>query len=441
MAQSVKLFANRLDFARVFGGAVISQALLSVINLLTGLILIRRAPQAQYGYYVLVAAAAPLLAQLQNQLVSPFLTSQVTVASQEERKNHVGALVREQRLIMAIAAVAGLIGSCIVWLGGWLRPETGSILIVGVIAALATLFREFFRMLLVTYRRPYDILRADIAYAFVLIIGVWLSTLTRSPAVLSTVSLISASVVGGLLLLRALWRHDPWNSQGPSGALAKSVHLGSWAAAGAVIHWLFTQGYSYIVAGQLNVSAVASISATRLLLSPLGVFSLGIASVMFPTSTLWLKHHGSRGLLRRLSMFTLGMCCVTIGYVAVMWLTRDWIFLHILKRDYPQRDLLLGLWSMVFFCTVVRDQLIFLQFAKGHFKRLAALTLFCAGFGIVVTFLAIHQFGVAGGLLGLLAGEVANVIGVLTMALYDMRAEVRSREMNVSAATELSGGE
>ena len=40
-AEAMKLFSNRIEFARIFGGAVISQALLSVINLSVGLILIR----------------------------------------------------------------------------------------------------------------------------------------------------------------------------------------------------------------------------------------------------------------------------------------------------------------------------------------------------------------------------------------------------------------
>lgn len=420
----MKLFANRVASARIFGGAVISQALLSIINLLTGLILIRRAPQAQYGYYVLIVAAAPLLVQLQNSLIAPLLTSRVTIAGDEERRNYVGGLLREQRQLLAIVAAASLVVWCLAWLGGALRPETAAIIFAGVIAAVASLFRDFIRMVLVAYRRPYDVLRADVVFATLFVGGVWLSTLTSTPAALSALTMAGAAVVGGLLLSRALWRHDPWNTHGSPGAFAKSMLLGTWSATGAVIHWLFSQGYTYIVAARLDVSAVAAIAATRLLLSPLGVFSLGISTVMFATSTLWLKHHGSRGLLRRLLVFTLGMSCVSIAYVAVMWSMRDWIFLHILKRDYPQRDLLLGMWSLVFFCTVIRDQVIFLLIAKGHFKRLAGLTFFCAVLGLSVTFVAIRRFGAAGGLLGLLVGEIAHVVGVMVLTVRDMRAGV-----------------
>jgi O-antigen/teichoic acid export membrane protein len=418
----VKLIANRVAFARIFGGAVISQALLSVINLLSGLILIRRAPQAQYGYYVLIAAGAPLLTQLQNQLISPLLVTRITTAGDQERRNYIGGLVREQRQLLAIVAAISLVGCFFVWLSGTLRPATTVILFAGVAAALATQFREFFRLLLVSYRRPYDVLRADVVFAVLLVGGIWLSTFTGSPAALSALALASAAVVGGLLLSHGLWSHDPWNPHGSPGAFVTSVRLGVWSATGAVIHWVFTQGYSYIVAAGLDVSAVAAIAATRLLLSPLGIFSLGISSVMFATSKIWLKHHGPEGLLRRILLFTLGMACVAIAYVAVMWSMRDWIFLHILKRDYPQRDFLLGIWSLIFLCTVMRDQVIFLLMAKGQFKRLAGLTLFCAVLGLSVTFSLIHRFGAAGGLCGLLAGEIAHVVGVMAMTARDMRA-------------------
>jgi O-antigen/teichoic acid export membrane protein len=420
----MKLFAGRLAFARVFGGAVISQGLLSVLNLLVGLILIRRAPQAQYGYYVLIAAAAPLLTQMQNQLISPLLTTRVATAGDGERKNYIGGLIREQRQLLAIVAALGLVGCGLVWIAGSLPRPTAWILIAGVIAALATQFREFFRLLLISYRRPYDVLRADIVFALLLIGGIWVATMTGTPAALSALALTVASVGGGLLLSHALWRHDPWNPHGSPGAFLTSVRLGTWAATGAVIHWVFNQGYTYLVAARLDVSAVAAIAATRLLLSPLGVFSLGIGSIMFATSKLWLKNHGSEGLLRRILVFTLGMCVVAIGYVAVMWMMRDWIFLHILKRDYPQRDFLLVIWSLIFLCTVMRDQVIFLLMAKGQFKRLAALTCFCAALGLTVTFVLIGRYGAAGGLLGLLAGEFSHVVGVMILTLHDSRASV-----------------
>jgi O-antigen/teichoic acid export membrane protein len=429
----LKFLAQRAGFARIFGGSVLSQGLLSATNLLAGLILVRRAPQAQYGYYVLIMSAVPLLAQLQSSFINPILQSEVTIAAVDQRRNFVGGLLREQRLLMLVVAVASLLICAIAWACGALNTAAAVIFALGVLAAVAWLFREFFRMVLVSYRRPYDVLKGDVAFSFILIAGVWLSTLTAKPAVYSALTIVTAAGIGGWFLSRHLRRYDPWNIHGSPGALIQTVRVGAWAATGSGIHWLFSQGYTFIVAARLDVSAVAAIAATRLLLSPLGVFSLGIAAMMYSTSTLWLKHHGAHGLLRRVLLFALTMGVATIAYLIVMWIARDWIFLHIIKKDYPERDLLLGIWSLVFLCTVIRDQVIFLLIAHGRWKLLAGLTAFCAVLGLSVSSLAIPRFGAAGGLLGLLAGEIAHVVGVLLLTFRVMRSNAQAAFTPVDA--------
>jgi len=120
-------------------------------------------------------------------------------------------------------------------------------------------------------------------------------------------------------------------------------------------------------------------------------------------------------------LFTLAMSLAALTYVALMWLMRDWIFLNVLKKDYPQRDLLLGIWALVFLCTVVRDQVIFLLIAHARWMQLAGLTSVCAVLGLSVSFFAIQRYGAAGGLLGLLVGEIAHVVGVIVLTYRDMR--------------------
>lgn len=415
------LLARRGNLARIFGGSVINQGLLSATNLVAGLILVRRASPAEYGYYVLINSAVPLLSQLQVAFINPIMPSRVTVAAQEDRRNFIGSLIREQRGFLRVVPVLGVLIAFLAWAAGFIGTQAAVIWGLGAVASTAWLYREFFRMVLISYRRPFEILRADVVFAIILTTGIWLSTLTSKAATISSVALIVAAVAGGWLMSHAVWRHEAWNTNGPPGALAQTIRLGAWAAAGTVIHWLFSQGYTFIVAGGLSVTAVASIAATRLLLSPLGVFSMGIVTMMYSTSTLWLKHHGMRGLLRRVVLFALMMVCIAVTYIAIVWYLRDWIFANVIKKDFPQRDLLLTIWSMIFVATVIRDQVIFLPIALGRFKLLAVLTLVCAVLGLSTSFVAIQLYGVAGGLLGLLVGEIAHVVGVALLTAREMR--------------------
>jgi O-antigen/teichoic acid export membrane protein len=417
----LNFLSKRASFARIFGGSILSQILLSVTNFLVGIILVRRAPQAQYGYYVLINSAVPLLALLQGAFITPSLQSRVTIAGAAERREFVGGLLREQRLLLVVVGVTSLVMCALALGAGALQSEAMVIAALGSIAAVAWLFRDCRRMLLVAYRQSMDVLRGDAIFAAILVAGVWISTLTDTAAAVSVAAIAAAAAIGGVVQSRALWRHDPWSSPGTPHALVQAITLGSWAAVGAAVHWAFSQGYTFIVASRLDVSAVAAIAATRLLLSPVGVFSIGISTMMYSTSTLWLKHHGARGLLRRVLLFALAMSLAALAYIAVMWFMRDWIFLNVLKKDYPQRDLLLGIWALVFLCTVVRDQVIFLLIAHARWRQLAVLTSVCAVFGLSVSFLAIQRYGAAGGLLGLLTGEVAHVVGVMVLTYRDMR--------------------
>lgn len=418
-----RLLAKRTGFARIFGSSILSQALLSATNLAAGLLLVRRASEDQYGYYVLINSAVPLLAQLQSSFITPVLPNRITVATEPDRKDFVGALLREQRLLLAIIAAISLVLCGFGWVAKLIRSEAALIFCLAVVAAVAWLFREFFRMITIAYRRPDTVLRADAAFAVVLVGGVWLATMTRMPSAVAAISIAAAACTGGWLLSRNLWNREPWSVPGSPGALMAVIRLGVWSATGTGIHWLFSQGYTFIVAARLDVSAVAAIAATRLLLSPLGMFSFGIATMMYSTSTLWLKNHGPQGLLRRVLLFALGMGLLTIAYIATVWLIRDWIFLHIIKKDFQQRDLLLGIWSLMFLFTVLRDQLIFLLIARAQWKLLAGLTSVCAVLGLSTSFLMVQRLGAAGGLLGLLVGEAAHVLGVIFLALLDFRKD------------------
>jgi O-antigen/teichoic acid export membrane protein len=130
--------------------------------------------------------------------------------------------------------------------------------------------------------------------------------------------------------------------------------------------------------------------------------------------------------MRRILLFAFFMAAASIAYLLAVWIMRDWIFLHVIKKTYAERDLLLGIWSLIFLCTVIRDQVIFLLIAHGRWRQLAGLTAFCAALGLTVSSLAISRYGAAGGLMGLLAGEFAHVVGVLLLTYRDMRTNEES---------------
>ena len=405
----------------MFGSAVMTQAMLSAASLLVGLILIRRTSELQYGYYVLVVNAVSLLTSLQNAFIQPAMVTRMTRLDAAGRSNLIGGLLREQRALLPAAGVLAVAVTAILWSARTVSGATAWLVLAAIVAVIAALFREFFRMVLLGYRRPADVFRADAIYVVLLVCGAAAATLAPWQATIAVVTLSLAALVGGAVSARSLWRYEAWTIEGAPSILREIAPLATWSAAGAVIHWTFSQGYNYLVAGTLSISAVAALAATRLMMMPINMLSTGIGTLMLPTTASWLLHHKPQRVFRRLVLFALGIATLSIFYVLIMWLLRDWIFAHVLKKSFAQRDLLLQLWSVVFVLMVCRDQLIYLLVARGRFRPLAALTLASALLSLCVSYVCMLHIGLVGALIGILVGELFNVAGITILSYRESR--------------------
>jgi O-antigen/teichoic acid export membrane protein len=319
---------RRAAFVRTFGSAITVQGLLSATNLAVGLILIRRTTNAEYGYFVLVSATSLLLAGLQAAFVQPPLVIRLSRSSRSERADLVGGIYRAQRRILAWLAMTAAVVVVTLILAGVLGHQLGLIAIAAVVALSSALYREFFRTVLMSYRLSFEVLKADICYGVAVLLGVPLATLSPAPAAGAILAMGIAAIIGGLLLARSLWRHEAWNPNGPTSMLREIAPLGTWSALGSATHWAFSQGYNYIVAGTMEVGAVAALAATRLLMMPVNLLSAGISSLMMATSSAWLNAHGPAKLFHRLLLIASAMGALALCYFVVVWQLRDWILLE-----------------------------------------------------------------------------------------------------------------
>ena len=424
----------RRDFLQMISSAVLSQALLSAGNFIVGLLLIRRSPQVQYGYYVLIITAVQLLAQLQISFIQPSLVRCLASADRAARRDFVGGAYREQRRRLFILAAAAVLVVLALWYSGVVGRATANIVFAAIFAALSTMYREYFRAVLQAYRIPLQALKVDIVYVIVFCVGAYLATLGATPAMTVALALGVAAAVGGWLLSRIVWHHEGWDIRGAPKIVAEMAPFGTWAFIGVAIHWTFSQGFIYVVSGTLGVTAVATIAATRLLLMPVNLVSAGLGSMTFPTVSRWLQHHPVDAVFKRLSLLAAGIAGLGALYIIIMWLFRDWIFAHVIKGRFEHRDTLLLLWSAVFLLMAVRDQMLFLPAACGRYRIMAGLTLATAVFSLVTCYVCIRLFGVVGALVGVLSGEAFNILGFIALSLREI-AVARAQQPAPEAAS------
>jgi O-antigen/teichoic acid export membrane protein len=407
-------------FVRMFSSAVISQTVLSAASFLIGLLLIRQTSDTQYGLYVLVASAVLLVTSLQSSFFGPVMVIRMTPLDRSGRGDIVGGLYREQRRLLRPIA-----WTCVIAIAGMrafdvISTELALLLLAGLAACVAVLKREYFRTALFAHRRAHDVLRGDMLYVLLLVAGAALATLTPIPAATAAATMAVAALAAGALLSSALKRNEAWNDDGFPGILQEIAPSAGLATAGAAIHWAFSQGYSYVVAATLDVTAVAAIASTRLLLMPINLLSTGVSSLMLPVTSGWLSDNGARTVFARLLALAFGLMVAASFYLGVMWLSRDWIFTTVLKKQFEHRDELVILWSAVSLVMVLRDQLRYLPLARARFRNLTGLAALSAALSLAVTYLGMVHFGVPGALFGVLTGELVSVAGTIALSLREI---------------------
>lgn len=421
---------------RMFSSALASQAVLSAASLLAGLLLIRRSSDLQYGYYILVSGAIVLAASLQSAFIMPPMVNRMTKLGRADCGDLTGGLYREQRRVVIGIAAAALALTLVLRLAELLDERRFLLVLAAIAATSAALRREYFRIVMLAYHRAHDVLKSDLIYSGLLMIGVLLATLSPLPAALAIFTSGFAALISSLMLSRILHRVAAWNPLGAPGILREIAPLGTWSAAGAGVYWSFSQGYTWLVAGTLDVPAVAAIAAVRLLAMPVNLLSTGIGSLMLPLTSRWLHNSGAPRVLRRLIALALGIAAVAVVYFAVLWILRHWVFEVILHKQFAQRDLLLMLWSASFVLMAVNQQLIYLLVARERFRALLALSLLSATLALASSYWGMQRFGGAGAPLGILIGTFISTVGIAAMCLREAAPQA-SRAARRLAATQL----
>lgn len=410
-----------------FGFAIFDQVVLSLTNFLVGFALIRYTSDRDYALYVLVQSTLVLITSVHN----AYLTGPVAILTpklpDEERWQIIGSVKRVQRRLLRTAAVPLLILPILGYLLGILDALLASVMVAGILAVWASLRREYLRSVLLMYFRPHTLLGADAVYAVTLLAGVGAAiSIGKDVVVGATCALVGAGWAGAASAHRSLAKDHAWD-EGRAVTIWSQIHtLGFWAVVGSTIWWFLGQSYSYLLATRLNLTAVADVSATRLLLMPAIVLAIGVGSLLGPTAARWYAQIGIHRLVRRLLMFLLAVGLIETTYFLAVWLGRDWLVVGILHKQIHDLDRLLLLWSGVALIGLCRDVLQSALIALGRLKSLAWQVGVSTAIAVVLMWYGLGWWGAPGVLVGMIVGELINLAGIILLLRKCMRADVVS---------------
>ncbi len=426
VAIMIRRLANS-PLTRLFSTSVIDQAVLSAGNFLVGVLLIRYAPDTQYGLYVLAFSGVQLAVAAQGAWVGGPLMFLAPKRSREAKLQLIsGAEADQGRLLRRLAAIAAPLPFLATTLG-LLSPAQAWVATATVFAGWMALRREFIRSVLFILSRPQSALYADIVYVCCLLALVGLS-LFVSPAAAATavVGLGAAAAVGRWMGHRAIARNEGWIPNPGSANWAEMRHLATWATAGAVVYWIYGQSYNFVLAHRADLSAVAEVNVARLLLMPLMLMSQGVSNILNPNASGWLHHEGLPRVIRRLVPFALGLLVILAVYVGVLWQCRHWLMAEVMRKQIVEIDTMLLLWAFTYTLSMLRDVFQSALIALGRFKIMAGLTAIAAVGSLSAMWFCIGRFGPAGAIMGVIVGETLSLGGVVFLLIQSLRRHDRA---------------
>ena len=400
-------------FLHFFGTGVLDQIMLSGTNFIVGLVMIRYTGDVAYGQFVLAQSAVVLLVSAQAAWLSGPVTIMAPAKSAAIRAQMIGSLGASQTRVLRRAALVLLtIPSAAYLIGIW--SANISLVVAGtILAGWAALQREYRRSVLLIYSRPHAMLGADAVYVTILLLGIALAVLSRPVAGPMAIVGSGAAAWAGASVAHRMLAADPGWVSGNARPFWQEIRtLGLWSVIGAVIYWLFAQSYNYVLATRLDLTAVTNVNAARLVIMPVLVFVYGINNLLMPIASNWLANFGLARMLRRLAVLTLLISAIDLIYFAIAWMLRHWLIVDLMHKHIGDQDRLLLLWACVTLVFLPREVLQAALFALKRVRSMTWLIGLSAAVSLSLMWLGIPRWGAAAVLIGQVAGECVNLIGL-----------------------------
>jgi O-antigen/teichoic acid export membrane protein len=104
-------------------------------------------------------------------------------------------------------------------------------------------------------------------------------------------------------------------------------------------------------------------------------------------------------------------------YCIALWIFRDVLSQDLMHKTIANRDLLLMLWASLSLIALYRDLLQTGLFALQKFRSLAGVTGLSAVVSLSIMWFGIQSWGAPAALIGQVAGETINLVGVVGLLI------------------------
>ena len=386
------------------GIAALDQGMLSMINLGVQILLIKTVIKSEYGYYSIALSVIMYLMSFQNSVVNTPITVSIAGKTKEAKDKYISAIFSGQIIALIVVGLAGLLIVFILFNIG-MSIEKSLIASSLCIGSFGILNREFLRSYFFAEEEPIKVLKLDFYYGVIyagLILITYLLIGINVPLIIFFMGL--ASGFDSLIINKRLKFN--FNLQNIKESYLENWQISKWSLIGITVTQLQGYSYLYVIGGLLGSNAVADVSASRLLLLPVGLITNGWGNVIRPYGAKLREQNQLKRFFKNLIFAGISFPILILIVSIVLYFSSGILLKMVFTKDYQTVFDYLFYWAVLSSVGFLRANASYgLQVVK-KFKSLALFNGVTMIITITLAFILTNQFQIKGALIASLCGEV-----------------------------------
>ena len=391
------------------GIASIDQTLLSGLNFLISIVLIKTVSKPEYGYYSIFFPITLFMGSIQNAVINTPLAVLLITKRGDEKRKYAGALFFGQYLLLFPLAFIGIIGGIITWYFNLLEFSVSAIIVAISLASIGILCREFLRAYFFANETPNTVLIIDLLYfALITTLGFLAYTFFQlDVAVIFFLIGLSSFLTGIFFINRNKWN---FSHREIKSSYSENWKYGKWSLIGVTVTHIQTYSYLYLLAILVSSVAVADVSAARLLLMPLILAQAGWKKVILPHGSKLREKNRLPRLFKEQVIVSLAYMVIVTSFVFVLIFLEPVLLKIILSNKYANSFDYIFYWGAIFSMGFISlNANLGLQVLK-KFEVISKVNSFTMLVTVLLAYFLIYSNGIKGGLIALLIGQTISAI-------------------------------
>lgn len=385
---------------------LVDQVMLSAINMIVAIMLIKFSSKAEYGEYSLAIAIVMFAYGLQYTLIHLPLTVTGNKIDAKDRTLFFTSLCI--LLYVILIPFTGVVAIVLYFFPGSLLLQTETCwALLFSLTGIST--RELIRSLFFADLKVIRVLVVDTLYTvlFIILIGVlYFSQRLTASYILATMGVCSfiAAMIFVKSSVRGIWLRISLRTVFEN--IIYSWKDSKWMVVGMILSWIVNNGYLFLLAYLVSKDSVAELNGTRVLIAPLFIIMGAWGKIFLPKGALMTKEKQHLNILNIMVKSTIGLLAVAVCYIASIYLVSDYLAVSLYNNKYDNVGMYISLWGGVILANIISTNLQNLISIFSRFKELFFLGFVNSSLFLGYSYYLISRFEAVGAVSSLIIAKI-----------------------------------